>query len=184
MSAETNRLSHMVENVLSFSRLEKTTPKSHNEVFALKQIISRVEKNLMMRCYEDEMKLKIQIDEDLLNTPLIGNPAAIEHILFNLVDNACKYASESENKEIVLKSHAENKWLHMSLHDFGPGIQFPEKLFKPFSKSVNEAAQSKPGIGLGLALCKQLALDMGGDLVYKTTPIPGAHFTLLLKISK
>ena len=68
--------------------------------------------------------------------------------------------------------------------DHGPGIAAAERqrLFRPFSKSAKDAANSAPGVGLGLALCRRLAADLGGRLQVECTPGNGAQFTLSLPL--
>jgi C4-dicarboxylate-specific signal transduction histidine kinase len=69
--------------------------------------------------------------------------------------------------------------------DDGPGITPAEgrKLFRPFSKSAHEAARTAPGVGLGLALSRRLARDLGGDLRLEYASSPGATFVLALRRS-
>jgi signal transduction histidine kinase len=67
--------------------------------------------------------------------------------------------------------------------NFSPGIppDVRQRLFSPFSKSVQQAGRSAPGVGLGLALSRRLARAMGGDLRLEQTKAPGTKFTLTLK---
>lgn len=77
------------------------------------------------------------------------DPAAIERILFNLVDNACKYAAAANDKRIELTVARSNGKLAIRVRDFGPGIdaETAARLFKPFRKSAQAAANSAPGVG-------------------------------------
>jgi len=69
------------------------------------------------------------------------------------------------------------------MRDHGPGIEPREarRLFRPFTKSARDAANSAPGVGLGLALCRRLARAMGGELDLASVPGAGACFTLRLR---
>ncbi|OYU46241.1 MAG: hypothetical protein CFE44_03155 [Burkholderiales bacterium PBB4] len=66
--------------------------------------------------------------------------------------------------------------------DQGPGIVPSERsrIFQAFHKSAHEAAESKPGVGLGLALSRRLAKSLGGDLTCKSSEQGGACFVLSL----
>jgi signal transduction histidine kinase len=110
------------------------------------------------------------------------NAAAVEQILFNLVDNACKYASGAQHKNIDVTVGIEGGAAAISVRDYGPGPSAADRrrLFRPFSKSAQEAAHSAPGIGLGLALSRRMARDMGGDLLYNDRNCEGACFVLKL----
>ena len=121
--------------------------------------------------------------DEIQSLLLCTDPAAVEQILFNLVDNACKYASHGDDKRIHLEISASSRHIEFRVRDHGPGIsrQGQRKLFLPFSKSVHEAASTAPGVGLGLALSRRLARDLGGSLELKEAlENPGAAFVLKL----
>lgn len=112
------------------------------------------------------------------------DPSAVEQILFNLTDNACKYAApDCETRRVDIRIHSHHNQAILSFRDYGPGIsaQQRKKLFQPFSKSATEAAHSAPGVGLGLALSRRLARELGGDLVFQPGP-HGATFELTLPL--
>ena len=109
--------------------------------------------------------------------------AAVGQILFNLVDNACKYAASAADREVRLEAALEARQAVMRLRDHGPGLADSKRLFQPFSKSAREAAQSAPGVGLGLALSRRLAREMGGDLSWDRSVTDGACFLLKLPLA-
>ena len=108
---------------------------------------------------------------------------AVEQILFNLVDNACKYGAPNAGERIIhVEALPEGKYAMLRVRDHGQGISraAAKHLFKPFSKSAEEAAHTAPGIGLGLALCRNLSRSLGGDLRLDRAFRSGACFELLL----
>ncbi|MCX5677204.1 MAG: ATP-binding protein, partial [Planctomycetota bacterium] len=111
-----------------------------------------------------------------------ADPSAVEQILFNLVDNACKYAAGAADKRIHLVARAAGDRAALEVCDHGPGLSARDarRLFRPFSKSARDAAHSAPGVGLGLALSRRLAREMGGDLVLIPRPADGACFAVSL----
>jgi K+-sensing histidine kinase KdpD len=112
--------------------------------------------------------------------------AAVEQILFNLVDNACKYAAPTATeKKLHLEALPDGKFAMLRVRDHGQGIsaEGARRLFRPFSKSAHEAAHTAPGVGLGLALCRRLSRSMGGDLRLDRLVQNGACFVLTLPIS-
>ena len=111
--------------------------------------------------------------------------SAVEQILFNLVDNACKYAASASDRRIVLETARSRDRALLKVRDYGPGIARADarRLFRPFSKSARDAANTAPGIGLGLALSRRLARRMGGDLRLDETVTTGACFVLSLPIA-
>jgi len=95
-----------------------------------------------------------------------AEPAGVEQVLFNLVDNACKYANASADRTIHVRVDQTPRWIHLRVQDHGPGIdsRVKRRLFQPFSKSAHQAADTAPGVGLGLALSRRYARAMGGRL--------------------
>ena len=113
------------------------------------------------------MELHCEVSSVVAEREIKVDTTAVEQIIFNLVDNACKYASgEGCGHVIELRGIKKGKGVAFQICDEGPGIKRSEhrKLFRAFHKSAQEAAHSKPGVGLGLALCRRLARALGGDL--------------------
>lgn len=92
--------------------------------------------------------------------------AAVEHILFNFIDNAAKYAAASDPPTVRIDVACHGKWVELTVSDQGPGIPVSERrrIFRTFHKSAREAAESRPGVGLGLALSRRLARSLGGGV--------------------
>lgn len=182
LSAEAGRLSHLVENVLAYARLERNSARSRVERVDLCHLFDAVKTRLSERALQAGMTLHIDVDKDCAAASLTTDVSAVEQILFNLVDNACKYAAASERKEIRITGGCSGKWARIEVRDSGPGFSNQEvrRLFQPFSKSARQAAHSAPGVGLGLALSKRLARDLNGDLKLNRSVKDGACFELTL----
>mgnify|MGYP002623481483 CR=1 FL=1 len=180
LRVEADRLYHLVENVLAYARLERGSPGSRRRPTQLGEMLEGVRGRLEARAREAGMELRIVGLETVGDTLAHTDSAAVEQILFNLVDNACKYARPSGDSVIEMELLAEPRPA-VRVRDRGPGIdaETRRKLFRPFSKSVHQAACSAPGVGLGLALCRRLAQQLGGDLWLEPTT-PGCSFLLTL----
>ena len=179
---EADRLSHLVENVLQYARLERGSPGKRREATTVGALLDHCQLRLFERAEQADMKLLVEIDEAERETPLATDVAAVEQILFNLVDNACKYAAANGDRRVHLQIQITPRDVKIALRDHGPGISSlgRKKLFRPFSKSVHEAASSAPGVGLGLALSRRLAADLGGTLQLNSPEGGGAQFVLSL----
>ena len=182
LRVEADRLAHLVENVLQYARLERGRPGKRREEVSLASLLDRCESRLAERAAQAEMKLVTHATDADRDSTLATDSAAVEQILFNLVDNACKYAAASADKRIHLEIDAQPRRVRIAVRDHGPGISRAgrKKLFQPFSKSVHEAASTAPGVGLGLALCRRLAADLGGRLDLESPTDGGAAFVLML----
>lgn len=187
LQIEADRLTHLVENVLAYSRLERGRPYRRREKVTVADLLLRMENRFRDRATQAEMEFVIDIDKAWRDVVVETDPAAVEQILFNLVENACKYARQAKDRRIQLTVSGTDRSLEMQLRDYGPGIQSIERrrLFEPFSKSVERAAETAPGVGLGLALCRRLAHDLGGRLQLVELPGQlGACFRLELPLAK
>jgi signal transduction histidine kinase len=179
---EAARLTHMVENVLAYARLERGRRGGPVEPVSVRQIVEPIGGRLAERAAQAGMQWVVEADGQALDAVVLANPSVVEQILFNLVDNACKYAAGAADKRIHLAIERRGEAVHVRVWDHGPGIARPaaRRLFRPFLKSAREAADSAPGIGLGLALSRRLARGMGARLQLDGPQGQGACFTLVL----
>ena len=172
LRSEADRLGHLVENVLGYSRLERRRRSGRAERLELGPLLDSIGSRLADRAQQAGMHLEVEVPPDLMNRAVMVDPVAVEQILFNLIDNACKYAHAAADKRIALQVASAGRQAAITVRDHGPGLgpEQQRKLFRAFSKSVNEAANTAaPGLGLGLALSRRLARDMGGDLRHVPT---------------
>ncbi|MBL9116089.1 MAG: hypothetical protein JNJ83_13865 [Verrucomicrobiaceae bacterium] len=183
---ESTRLTHLVENVLSYSRIERGRAAARKERVKLGQLLNRIEPRLRQRAAQCALEVEMSIAADAAETDLELDGLAVEQIVFNLVDNACKYAAAASTQpKVELHAKREHQRVVIEVRDFGPGIATGQlkKLFRPFEKSATEAAHSAPGVGLGLALCKRLARELGGDLLLVSNE-GGASFQFTLPVAE
>lgn len=182
LCAEGNRLCHLVENVLSYARLERGTARRTPETLGVGDLLERIRDRLVQRTDQAGMMLEIESESGGDPAGISVDVAAVEQIVFNLVDNACKYAACAADKRIRITTRLESDVLRIRVQDQGPGISSKDlrRLFRPFQKSAKHAAESAPGVGLGLALSRRLARQMGGDLRVCGTAGPGACLELTL----
>ncbi len=92
LQVEADRLSHLVENVLLYARLERGAGPQRSEHVAVAAVLARVGPRLADRAAQAGMTLEIEADEASRSVQVTMDPAAVEQILMNLVDNACKSA--------------------------------------------------------------------------------------------
>ena len=183
---ESSRLMHLVENVLSFSRIERGRTAARLEKVPAGGLLDRILPRLCQRAAQADMRLELRVEENLRACEVRVDALAVEQILFNLTDNACKYAApDCDPRLLELSAVREAGTISLTLRDYGPGLPAGQmkKLFRPFSKSATEAAHSAPGVGLGLALSRRLARELGGDLRHLPVTGRGTAFCLTLPVA-
>ena len=178
LRAEADRLGHLVENVLSFARLERGRAADCHEFVAPAELLERLVPRLALRARHAGMELIVSLVN--VQARVRVDLSLVDQILSNLVDNAVKYASSAPDRRIHLDVVPTGRWLTLNVRDHGPGLhpKVIRRLFRPFSKSARDAAQSAPGVGLGLALSRRLARTLGGDLRLLENGSLGACFSL------
>lgn len=187
LSREADRLAHLVENVLAFSRIERGSARSAVSTARIADLLEPMRERFEARLASAAMILRMDLANPEASQTVHADAAAIEHILFNLVDNAAKYAVGSHPPELVISIGRRRGFLEIRVTDYGPGIPASEhrRIFRAFHKSARDAAESRPGVGLGLALSRRLAREPGGDLTCEPSPeTPGARFILTLPIGR
>ncbi len=182
LKREADRLGRLVDNVLSFSRLERRAPALQIESLALAELLARVVPGLEERAGQAGLTLQVEAAPGLRDERVRADVASVEQILLNLVDNACKYAPNPARPTLHLAAALRGRHAILRLHDHGPGIERRERrrIFRPFHRPATRAAGSAPGVGLGLALSRRLARRMGGDLRLAGSE-DGASFELRLR---
>jgi signal transduction histidine kinase len=182
LRVESDRLSHLVDNVLSYARLERGPPRRRLETVSLSALLAQVEARLRQRAAQAGLQLVTALDAADGAVAARCDASIVEQVLLNLVDNACKYAKGGAPAEIRLELSRRGKHVLLRVRDHGPGIPagVRQRLFQPFTKSAEDAAHSAPGVGLGLALSRRLARAMGGDLRDEEQP-GGASLVLRLR---
>jgi signal transduction histidine kinase len=182
---ESDRLGHLIDNVLAFARLDGHRGR-RLESIALHDLIDKVKNRLAHRAEQAGMHLIVESADAVDSISVLADPSAVEQILFNLVDNACKYGASGSDGQIQIQARDDGRFVSFRVRDHGPGIAQRDirRLFHPFCKSARDAANSMPGVGLGLALSRRLARSMGGDLRLDQSVTSGASFVLTLPVHK
>jgi signal transduction histidine kinase len=183
LSNEADRLSHLVENVLAFSRIERGSARTAMRQTSVRELLEPFHERFAARLASAGLKLEWDLSNASPAPLLKADTAAVEHVLFNLIDNAAKYAAGGNPPVVNIDIVDRPGEVAIRVRDHGPGIPSKErrKIFRAFHKSAREAAETKPGVGLGLALSRRLARSLGGDLVCEEPrDDKGACFTLTL----
>ena len=168
---EAGRMSRFVSNLLDMTRLEAGAIDIRRDWVdvgdTIRGAVTRAEKSFAGRTI---------VAKSTGNLPLVHADAVLlEQVLFNLLDNAHKYAGPESLTRVA--ASAENGWIKLSVSDQGIGIP-PDALEKVFDKFYRVAGSDgrAPGTGLGLSICAGLIKAMGGTISAES-PIAGGAGT-------
>ena len=172
ISRENERLSRLVENFLTFSRIER---KKH--VFAFKPVKVPEMVHAAVNAVPGR-EFDVQIKPDLPD--VIGDPDALVTALVNLLENACKHSEGSE--PIVVRADAEDDRVVVSVRDRGSGIEARElkKIFEPFYQVDQTLARNGSGCGLGLSIVNSIVKAHQGKVMVESEPGRGSTFSVRL----
>jgi signal transduction histidine kinase len=186
LRTEAERLTHLVDNVLAYARLERGRKPRRSERTTPAKLVARFEPRLVERAGQSGMALECAVAPEAAGAALLTDVGVVEQILFNLVDNAAKYAARANDRRVHLEVVRAGEAATFTVRDHGPGFVSPQEAARsaPFNKSAEEAAESAPGVGLGLALCRRLARELGGrlEIAASNGPAGGAAVTLHLPV--
>ena len=165
LEKESERLAHLVENVLVHAQLEEGRRKLARERMSLDAMLERVLPMLERRAREAGVTLALDV-KSVRSVELATDVHAVGQILLNLVDNACKYGRTAAPATIELGARANHTFLELRVRDHGPGVppSLARAIFQPFERGARDERDPNPGVGLGLAIALGLARELGGDL--------------------
>ena len=173
---QSNRLIHLVENVLSASKMnasiEVLKKVDVNEV--IKRIIPMFTEQYKTRKFVQKLNSNLplgRLDED-----------KFQQILTNLIDNAAKYSTDG--KTVTISTELVENFVEIKITDEGVGIKKEDfdKVFKKFSRLENHLTSTTQGNGLGLYITKQLVENMGGQISFTSEINKGTTFRVLMPV--
>ncbi|MFD1330014.1 phosphate regulon sensor histidine kinase PhoR [Mycoplana ramosa] len=177
MHEQATRMSRLVDDLLSLSRLELKSNIVPDEMVDLKPLLGHVCDSLQP--FAAELGVQIHLDLPEQAVEVAGDRDELTEVFENLVENACKYGQEGKRVEVQL-SAADFEHPEVTVTDFGPGIP-PEhvpRLTERFYRVNVEASRSKKGTGLGLAIAKHILTRHRARLVVKSEVGQGTVFTV------
>lgn len=176
---EVHRMKALVSNLLDLSKIEAGRIELEIVRVPVSTLFGHVQS-----VFKGQTRMKsVVIEVNLPGTlpPVQADANKITWVLTNLVSNALRYSNEGGR--IVLSADAAGPFVHISVHDDGPGI--PKKYQTSiFEKFVQVAGQDSGGSGLGLAICKEIVRAHGGTIWVESSPGEGSTFIFTLPISQ
>jgi signal transduction histidine kinase len=161
ITAESERLTRLINNVLEYSRLEQGKRETRLVVGAVGPVVRDAVAILEPHARESGFRLDVEVEADL--PPVRFDRDAVLQVVFNLVDNALKYARDAGDRVIAIRCLRDGDGVRLVVRDRGPGVaaRHLTKIFEPFYRCEDELTRTAKGTGIGLALVRGLAETMG-----------------------
>lgn len=177
-----DRLNHLIEDLLTISRMEEKGVRLEAVRSDLVPILRSVTEQMEREIAGRGASVSIEVKESL---PLVEvDTYRIEQAFTNLLANALRHG-RSEGGVIIITAALKGVELMISFSDNGPGIPFAdqEHLFERFYRVGGDRARHTGGTGLGLSIVKNVVQAHGGRIVLESKPGDGATFSIFLPVA-
>ncbi|MDB6018379.1 MAG: sensor signal transduction histidine kinase [Pedosphaera sp.] len=170
----TDRLTYLIEDLLTVSRLESGQIVMNLHPVELREEAAQVLDDLQSRAAEKNVTLENSVPAGLQAN---ADADRLQQVLFNLVENAIKYGRADGRVTMGGKSVADGK-VELWVHDDGPGIpvEAKERVFERFYRVDRARSRETGGTGLGLAIVKHIVQAHGGEVWVKSDLGQGTTF--------
>ncbi len=178
ITAESERLSRLIDNVLAFARSERREGAALPAAAPLGPEVLRLAEVLRPHAAAAGFDLAVAVEPDLPAVRLDRD--ALAQVLVNLVDNALKYAREARVRDVRVSCVRDGGDVVLRVRDHGPGVPEAElgRVFELFHRGGDELTRATRGTGLGLALVRSLAARMGARTSARNAPDGGFEVTV------
>jgi signal transduction histidine kinase len=178
VSHENERLSRLIDNFLTFSRMERNKQTFDMLRVSPVTIARKAAEAVRTKFEQHQCECDMKIDENLPD--ILADEDAMVTALVNLLDNACKYSND--DKDIGLRVFAEERLVYFSVTDNGIGLsrRAAKKIFKRFYQADRSLSRPSGGCGLGLSIVKFVVDAHKGTISVESKPGKGSTFTIKL----
>ena len=171
VTEQNDRLNKMVKTLLDMSELQTV---GRDEVIAVDALVDEVLADLEPLAQEKNITLV----ENCKNITMRGSDILIYRMVYNLVENAIKY--NHVDGQVIVTAYQEENHVHLSVEDTGSGIpeELKERVFEPFFRVDKSRSRELGGVGLGLALVREIVRVHDGSITVRSNPSGGTVFEL------
>lgn len=172
ITEQTERLSKMVRTLLDMSELQTI---ARDEEIAIAALVEEVLADLEPLAQEKGINLIEKCD----NVLLMGSDILIYRLVYNLVENAIKY--NFSGGTVTVTATQQNSQLHLTVEDTGNSIpeELKERIFEPFFRLDKSRSRELGGVGLGLALVREIVRVHNGSILVKNNANSGTTFEVI-----
>jgi two-component system, OmpR family, phosphate regulon sensor histidine kinase PhoR len=178
IATENNRLSRLIDNFLTFSRMERNKHVFEFEEISAARIIEGAAAAVRERFNTPGCRFEVDVPDRLPG--VMADADALVTALINLLDNAYKYSGDE--KRIAVRARAENGRVTLAVEDNGIGLSPREakKVFKRFYQVDQRLSRETSGCGLGLSIVQYIVAAHKGDVRVESDPNKGSTFAISL----
>ena len=177
---EADRLTRLINDILSISKLESGNDKVEMQALQLNTMASEICD--LLRMHAEQKHITVNCAENAPQTLIWGNPDRVKQMLINLIDNAIKYTLDGGSVTVAV--YKDDTTAYFSCSDTGIGIAEENipRLFERFYRVDKGRSRSMGGTGLGLAIVKHIVLSMNGHIEVHSKLGEGTEFLISIPL--
>ena len=181
IAKENERLSRLIDNFLTFSRMERNKRTFDFAPTDIAKIVRTAADAMRDRFNSPEAQLEVQVDESLPR--MQADADALVTVLINLLDNAWKYSGDQ--KRVVVRATPGDGVVRIEVSDNGTGMsrRTVRRIFKRFYQADQTLSRKAGGCGLGLSIVKFIVDAHGGDIEVTSQVGKGSTFTVCIPVA-
>ena len=172
-----NRLTALVRTLLEMSNLVSVPRSDHIE---LAPLLDEILADLTPLAQKNGISLGAQCDD----ISIVGSDALIYRLLFNLIENGIKYNRPNGSVSVAVHQEANQVSLRVSDTGFGISQEYRDSIFQPFFRVDKSRSRKMGGVGLGLALVREIVVLHGGSVTVEASSNQGTTFLLVLPVEQ
>jgi two-component system phosphate regulon sensor histidine kinase PhoR len=181
MRGQADRMSRLIDDLLSLSRIEMYQHVLPTGSVDLKGLLREVREGLQTQAKAAEIEIVLDLPEEPVS--VTGDRSQLYEVFENLIDNAIKYGADGKSVEVSLSAIERGAFHHLvSVQDHGPGVE-PEhvpRMTERFYRVEAETSRKKKGTGLGLAIVKHIVQRHRGQMSITSSPGEGLRVDVML----
>lgn len=174
----------LINDILDFSKMDSKYIQLESIPFYPSEIVENVFEGMQQKAVEKSLNMNLDIRPQLQNVKMIGDPARLTQIIFNILGNAIKFTSigQVSVRLDMLQSNEQDVTLVVEVADTGIGIDsaIQDKIFEPFTQASTSTNRQFGGTGLGLAIVRHLVNLHKGKILLTSQLGQGTQFRLEL----
>ena len=175
VTEQNGRLSKMVKTLLDMSELQTV---GRDDEIMVDALVDEVLADLDPLAQEKNIKLTGKCK----NITMVGSDILIYRLVYNLVENTIKY--NHSGGQVTVTAYRKEKHVYLSVEDTGNGIpeELRERVFEPFFRVDKSRSRELGGVGLGLALVREIVRVHDGSIAVRSNPSGGTVFDVMLPL--
>lgn len=177
ITRESERLSHLISNVLNFSSIEAGKKGYQLRRIGLRAVIEEVVESYRYGLEAKGFELRTELDEDL--PEIEADPEAVSQALINLLENSIKYSPEEKSLQLSVKTRGRNVEVSLAYRGVGIAPEDQKRVLEDYYRTREARALGTRGSGLGLSVVQHIMEAHSGQVRLESQPGSGSRFTLV-----